>query len=106
MRRSAKPAGNQLPMTALSTQEIKNKLVSFPNWKHEENCIIRELTFKNFSENFAFMTRVAMIAETLNHHPNWSGGYKNLTIKLSTHDADGVSDKDFEFAGRIEKMLQ
>lgn len=93
-------------MKKLDDQEIKNKLTSFPNWKHEENCIVRELTFKNFSENFAFMTRVAMLAETLNHHPDWNGGYKNLTIKLSTHDAGGVSDKDFEFVEKMEKMLQ
>lgn len=93
-------------MKALNLDEINSKLSSLQDWKHEENYIVRELTFKNFSENFAFMTRVAMLAETLNHHPDWSGGYKNLTIKLSTHDASGVSDKDFEFAGKVEKMLQ
>ena len=92
-------------MKKLDDQEIKNKLTSFPAWKYENNFIIRELTFKNFSENFAFMTRVAMMAETLNHHPDWSGGYKNLTIRLSTHDAGGVSEKDFEFAGKIEKLI-
>ncbi len=92
-------------MKGLSIEEIKSKLSSFPNWKYEDNFIVRELIFKNFSENFAFMTRVAMIAESLNHHPDWSGGYKNLTIKLSTHDAGGVSEKDFEFAGKVEKML-
>ena len=84
-------------MKALSLDEINSKLSSLQDWKQEGNCIVRDLTFKNFSENFAFMARVAMLAETLNHHPDWSGGYKNLTIKLSTHDAGGVSDKDFEF---------
>ncbi len=93
-------------MKALSLDEINSKLSSLQDWKQEGNCIVRDLTFKNFSENFAFMARVAMLAETLNHHPDWSGGYKNLTIKLSTHDAGGVSDKDFEFAGKVEKMLQ
>jgi len=92
-------------MNKLGDQEITNKLVSFPGWKHEGNFIVREFTFKNFSENFAFMTRIAMIAESLNHHPNWSGGYKNLTIKLSTHDAGGVSEIDFNFAEKVEKML-
>lgn len=92
-------------MTALSNEELKNKLASFPEWKYENNSIVRELTFKNFSENFAFMTRVAMLAETLNHHPDWCGGYKNLTIRLSTHDAGGVSEKDFEFAEKVEKLI-
>ena len=92
-------------MKALEAEEIKNKLAALPGWRQEGNCITKDFAFANFSENFAFMTRVAMLAEALNHHPDWSGGYKNLRIRLSTHDAGGVSDKDFVFAEKVEEML-
>ena len=93
-------------MEKLSAEEIEKHLTKISGWKYENNSIVKHFTFKNFSENFAFMTRLAMLAETLNHHPDWSGGYKNLTIQLSTHDAGGVSEKDFEFAEGVEKVLQ
>ena len=93
-------------MGKLSSEEIKSKLADLSGWKYEDNFIIKEFIFKNFSENFGFMSRIAMLAESLNHHPDWSGGYKNLTIRLSTHDAGGVSEKDMEFARKIEQMLK
>lgn len=92
-------------MNALSPEEIKNKLTQLEGWKYENEYIVKEFTFRNFSENFSFMTRVAMLAEALNHHPDWSGGYKNLTIRLSTHDVGGISEKDVEFAEQLEKII-
>jgi 4a-hydroxytetrahydrobiopterin dehydratase len=75
-------------------------------WKEENNQLNRQFVFKNFSEAFAFMTRVAMIAEKMNHHPEWSNVYNKVSIHLSTHDAgDIVTDKDRKLAEAIDALL-
>lgn len=75
-------------------------------WKEENNTLHREFEFKNFSEAFAFMTRVALIAEKMDHHPSWSNVYNKVSISLSTHDAgDVVTGKDHDLAAAIDKVL-
>jgi len=76
-------------------------------WKNENNKLTREFTFKDFSEAFAFMTRVAIEAEKMDHHPSWSNVYDRVTIELSTHSAGNkVTDKDKKLAANIDKLLQ
>jgi 4a-hydroxytetrahydrobiopterin dehydratase len=75
-------------------------------WKEENNQLNRQFVFKNFSEAFAFMTRVALIAEKMNHHPEWTNVYNTVSIHLSTHDAgDIVTDKDRKLADAIDGLL-
>ncbi len=75
-------------------------------WKEENNQLVRNIEFTDFSEAFAFMTRVALLAEQHNHHPWWSNVYKSVEIRLSTHDAgDVVTDKDRRLADAIDKLL-
>lgn len=75
-------------------------------WKEQENALIREFKFRDFSEAFAFMTRVAFLAEQMNHHPEWSNVYNRVTIRLSTHDAGNVvTDKDRQLASAIDKLI-
>lgn len=75
-------------------------------WTEENNALNRTFTFKNFSEAFAFMTRVALIAEKMDHHPTWSNTYNKVEIKLNTHDAgDMVTDKDRKLAAAIDKLV-
>ena len=75
-------------------------------WQENNNKLSQEFTFKNFSEAFAFMTRVAILAEKMDHHPEWSNVYNRVTINLSTHDAgDVVTDKDRALATSIDKLL-
>ena len=75
-------------------------------WKEADNQLHRQFTFSNFSEAFAFMTRVAMEAECMNHHPLWTNVYNKVDIWLSTHDAgDIVTEKDHALAKRIDKLL-
>ena len=75
-------------------------------WKEENNCLSREFIFKDFNEAFAFMTRVALLAEKMDHHPDWSNVYNRVTINLSTHDAgDIVTDKDHLLAQSINDLL-
>ncbi|HTE30115.1 MAG TPA: 4a-hydroxytetrahydrobiopterin dehydratase [Chryseolinea sp.] len=72
-------------------------------WKEENNKLYKKFTFKDFSSAFAFMTRVALIAEKLNHHPEWKNVYNTVEFWLSTHDAgDKVTDKDHELAKKID----
>lgn len=74
-------------------------------WTEKNNKLSRTFTFKDFSEAFSFMTRVALIAEKMNHHPNWSNMYNSVKINLSTHDAgDIITEKDRKLATAIDKL--
>lgn len=76
------------------------------NWKEINNTLEKTFVFKDFVDAFAFMTRVAMLSEKMNHHPEWTNIYNVVTIKLSTHDAgDIVTDKDYQLARAIEALL-
>ena len=74
-------------------------------WKEENNALKKTFIFKNFPEAFSFMTRVAFLAEKMNHHPNWTNVYNKVEISLNTHDAGSVvTDKDRELAAAIDKI--
>ena len=74
-------------------------------WKEENNQLVRHYEFKNFSEAFAFMTRVAFIAEKFDHPPEWINVYNKLVIRLSTHDAGNmVTDRDHRLAAAIDQI--
>ena len=74
-------------------------------WKEQNNTLYKKFEFKDFSETFAFMTRVAIEAEKMNHHPLWTNVYNKLEIWLTTHDAgDTVTEKDYKLAKKIDKL--
>ena len=68
------------------------------------DAITRKFTFKNFREAFAFMTKVAEIAEQMNHHPEWTNVYQTVEVTLSTHDAGGLTDLDVKMAEAMDKL--
>lgn len=75
-------------------------------WEETKNGLYRKFTFTDFSAAFAFMTRVALAAEKLNHHPSWKNTYNVVEITLSTHDAgDKITQKDHELAQMIDQIL-
>lgn len=75
-------------------------------WQEKDNKLSRVFKFKDFSEAFAFMTRVAIEAERINHHPNWSNTYNTVEINLNTHDAgDIVTVKDHQLAKAIDGLI-
>jgi 4a-hydroxytetrahydrobiopterin dehydratase len=75
-------------------------------WKEEKNSLYRKFEFKDFSQAFAFMTRVALEAEKMNHHPTWSNVWNKVEIWLNTHDAgDTVTDRDRKLAQKIDALL-
>jgi 4a-hydroxytetrahydrobiopterin dehydratase len=93
-------------MGKLTEQEIEAKLLRFPDWEYYDNAIHAEFEFENFKDCFSAMSRIAFECEALNHHPNWSNVYNVLSISLSTHDAGGVTNKDFKLAEAIEFIVE
>lgn len=76
-------------------------------WIEENHKLKKNFQFKNFIEAFSFMTRVAILAEKMNHHPNWSNVYNRVTIELSTHDAGNiVTEKDRKLAEAIDAVIK
>ena len=76
-----------------------------PGWEIDKNYLSREIKFKNFNEAWGFMSQVALIAEVMNHHPNWSNVYSKVNIRLMTHDSGSVTRLDFELALKINETL-
>jgi len=74
-------------------------------WKEENNTLTKTFKFKDFKEAFGFMTKVALVAEKMDHHPNWSNVYNKVEIQLTTHDArNTVTDKDRKLAEAIDRL--
>lgn len=82
-------------------------LARFPDWAHEpsRDAITRQFRFDDFAQAFGFMASIAIIAEKMDHHPEWSNVYNRVDILLTTHDADGLSDRDAKLAEAIEALL-
>lgn len=89
-------------------KRLLNQHLTFTNmWKTDNNQLVKEFIFNNFIDAFAFMTRVAIVAENMNHHPDWRNVYNKVEIRLSTHDAGGiVTQKDYELATAIDNLIQ
>lgn len=92
-------------MEKLSTSEIEKELKKLEGWEFNENALETTFEFQNFKEAFTLMTRIAFECEAQNHHPDWTNVYNRLHIRLSTHDAGGVTRKDFELASLIEQLV-
>ena len=90
--------------TKLSDSEISTELAKLPGWSIERGNLHRTFEFKDFSQAFAFMTRVALAAEKMDHHPDWSNAWNKVVIDLATHSAGGLTANDFELAGKISRL--
>jgi 4a-hydroxytetrahydrobiopterin dehydratase len=91
----------------LSNEAVAEALAGLDGWSlaSDGGSIARTFTFKNFSEAFAFMTRVALAAEKMDHHPDWSNVYKTVNVTLNTHDAGGLTALDFELAKTMDRYF-
>ncbi len=78
----------------MNTAAIIEALQKLGGWQDDEASISKNFVFADFNEAFAFLTRIAMLSEKMNHHAEWSGVYNKVSIRLSTHDAGGVTEKD------------
>ena len=90
------------PLDAMQLQALPSKL---PAWQRVDNTLQRNFLFDDFVEAFGFMTRVALLAEHRNHHPEWSNVYNRVSITLTAHDTGGLSDLDIDMAQAIDALL-
>ncbi|HYP08677.1 MAG TPA: 4a-hydroxytetrahydrobiopterin dehydratase [Bryobacteraceae bacterium] len=88
----------------LSTEQLSARLPQLPDWSVVNGKLHRELKFADFTHAFAFMAAVATVAEKMDHHPEWLNVYSRVTVDLSTHDAGGITDLDFELASAMDKL--
>ena len=88
----------------LSRREIAVGLCKLDGWSVVKGNLHRVFEFKDFTQAFAFMKRVALAADRMDHHPDWSNAYNKVTVDLSTHSAGGLTKGDFELAGKIQKI--
>ena len=96
-----------MPIPQLTDAERDQALAGLPDWalRADKLAIVRRFRFADFAEAFAFMTRVALIAEKADHHPEWSNVYNRVEITLTTHDAGGLSRRDVVMAAAIDALL-
>lgn len=90
---------------ALSAEAAQQELATVPGWTLEQSTLARAFVFPDFVRAFGFMASVAAIAQALDHHPDWDNVYGKVNIRLSTHDAGGLTARDFEMARRISELV-
>jgi 4a-hydroxytetrahydrobiopterin dehydratase len=88
----------------LSEADVRARLSEIPGWELAEGKLHKTFRFASFVQAFSFMTSVALVAEAMNHHPDWTNVYNRVTIDLNTHDVGGISALDFRLAKRIEEL--
>jgi 4a-hydroxytetrahydrobiopterin dehydratase len=87
-----------------SESEVLPRLVFIEGWTFKQDAIHKSFVFKNFVQAFSFITSVALVAEKMDHHPDWSNSWNTVSISLSTHSRGGVTDKDLELANIINGL--
>ena len=97
-----------MPIEALNEAERADALDGLPDWDYDESrdAIARRFSFADFPQAFAFMTRVALVAERADHHPEWSNVYNRVDILLTTHDCGGLSQRDVMLAQTIDGFVE
>ena len=90
----------------MKSDEIEDRLREIASWTLEGGKLHRDFKFKNFIEAFGFMTASALVAEKMDHHPEWSNVYNRVAVDLTTHDAGGVTELDFELAASMNSLAR
>jgi 4a-hydroxytetrahydrobiopterin dehydratase len=94
-------------MKPLTREEILSYLaLNLKSWAFTETAITREFKFRNFVDAFSFMTAIALEAEKMDHHPDWTNVYDKVTISLNTHTAKGITQMDFDLAKKIDAIYK
>lgn len=92
-------------MEKLTPSQIETHLKDLEGWMYAEGSITKSFRFTDFKEAFSIMTRIAFECEKMNHHPNWENVYNQLTVKLNTHDVEGITPLDIDLATAIESII-
>jgi 4a-hydroxytetrahydrobiopterin dehydratase len=95
---------NKMAISKLSPEALKTAIATLPGWSLVGEKLTKSYKFKDFTEAFGFMTKVAIVAEKMDHHPEWFNVYNNLKIELTTHDAGGISQLDLDLAKKINAL--
>jgi 4a-hydroxytetrahydrobiopterin dehydratase len=95
-----------MSLTKLTDAEITTHLSKLPEWRLVEGKLHREFRFPDFIRAFGFMSSCALYAERMNHHPEWSNVYNRVSVDLTTHDCQGLSERDFALAQRMDQLYQ
>jgi len=95
-----------MAIARLVPDEVAQRLASLPGWTVVEGKLHREYRFADFVEAFGFMTGVALVAERMNHHPEWFNVWNTVRIDLTTHDAGGITARDFELAAAMDRAAR
>jgi 4a-hydroxytetrahydrobiopterin dehydratase len=90
-------------VTKLDDQAISDQLAQLSGWSVDNNCLVKEFKFDDFKGAMRFINQLASAAEELNHHPDWSNSFNKVSLRLSTHSAGGITDKDFELAKKADQ---
>lgn len=90
-------------MSAMDEQELLTATAALDGWKIEAGKLSKVFKFNDFVGAFGFMSQVALIAERMNHHPEWFNVYNTVKVELTTHDAGGITAKDFELAAAMDR---
>lgn len=93
-----------MAITKLSAEDIQQRLTALSQWTLKDGKLHREYKFGSFVEAFGFMASCALAAEKRDHHPEWFNVYNRVTVDLTTHDAGGISARDFELATEMERL--
>lgn len=91
-------------MDVLREEEVRRHLESLPGWSLRDQKLHRDFKFVDFVEAFGFMAKAAIIAERMNHHPEWSNVYNRVSVDLTTHDAGGVTENDVRLADALNGL--
>lgn len=92
-------------MKKLTDTEIAEHMKALPSWELGPDRILRSFRFKDFVQAFGWMTQVAMVAETMNHHPEWRNVWATVEVELSTHDAGGLTQLDMKLAAKMDELF-
>lgn len=92
--------------TKLDDAEVERRLHALPSWSLRDGKLHRELRFADFVSAFGFMASAALVAEAMNHHPEWFNVYGTVRVDLTTHDAGGITEHDFALAARMEQLAR
>ena len=100
-----------MPEEKLSAEAIRQSLAGLnrdatPPWEIADGKLHKTFAFRNFVEAFGFMAQVALVAERMNHHPEWCNVYKTVVVDLITHEFGGITRRDFDLAERMEKLIR
>lgn len=100
------PPTQTMAATLLSTDAINAALTELPGWSVERGKLHRQFQFPSFVEAFGFMSSVALVAESMGHHPEWFNVYNRVTVDLTTHDAGGITNLDVDLARKMNQLAQ